>query len=61
MAREPGELLDTHRTVGDPAQTIGRWRRDLPPELAGECNAILAPVLDAFGYPTDLASKEMAS
>jgi Sulfotransferase family len=61
MARKPGELLDTHRTVGDPAKTIGRWRRDLPRELAEECNAILAPVLDAFGYPTDLTSREMAS
>jgi hypothetical protein len=54
-------LLDSHRTVGDPAETIGRWHRDLPVELAGECNEILAPVLDAFGYTTDLASKEMAS
>jgi len=54
-------LLDSHRTVGDPAETIGRWRRDLPVELAGECNEILAPVLAAFGYPTELASKEMAS
>jgi hypothetical protein len=60
-ANTPGELLATHRTVGDPAQTIGRWRRDLPRGLAEECNAILAPVLDAFGYPTDLASEEMAS
>src|SRR5207248_1686484 len=25
--------LDTHRTVDDPVQTIGRWRRDLPAEL----------------------------
>ncbi|HWD10249.1 MAG TPA: sulfotransferase [Solirubrobacteraceae bacterium] len=61
LARAPGELLDTHRTLGDPMETIGRWRRDLPPALANECNRILAPVLDAFGYPTDLTSKEMAS
>jgi hypothetical protein len=61
VANGLSELLYSHRTVGDPAETIGRWRRDLPVELAGECNEILAPVLDAFGYRTDLASKEMAS
>ena len=32
------------------SQTIGRWRRDLPAELAAECNEILAPVLAEFGY-----------
>jgi hypothetical protein len=54
VATQPSELLDTHRTVSDPAKTIGRWRRDLPPELAAECNEILAPVLDAFGYSTEV-------
>jgi len=43
--------LDAHRTVDDPVRTIGRWRRDLPDELADECNEILAPALEAFGYP----------
>jgi hypothetical protein len=50
VANRPNELLDGHRTVSDPAQTIGRWRRDLPADLAAECNEILAPVLDTFGY-----------
>jgi hypothetical protein len=54
LANRPNELLDGHRTVSDPAQTIGRWRRDLPAELAAECNEILAPVLAEFGYATDL-------
>jgi hypothetical protein len=57
-ATRPGELLDAHRTVSDPAQTIGRWRRDLPPALAEECNEILAPVLAEFGYSTDLEAVE---
>lgn len=54
LANRPNRLLDGHRTVSDPAQTIGRWRRDLPADLAAECNEILAPVLAEFGYATDL-------
>jgi Sulfotransferase family len=57
-ATRPDELLDAHRTVSDPAQTIGRWRRDLPPALAEECNEVLAPVLAEFGYSTDLEAGE---
>lgn len=56
LANRPNELLDGHRTVSDPARTIGRWRRDLPAELAAECNEILAPVLAEFGYATDVES-----
>jgi hypothetical protein len=59
LANRPNELLDGHRTVSDPAQTIGRWRRDLPPDLAAECNEILAPVLAEFGYATDLEPDEI--
>jgi hypothetical protein len=60
MAAKPGELSNSHRTVDDPLQTIGRWRRDLPPELAEEANEILAPVLGAFGYPLDTPAVETA-
>jgi hypothetical protein len=61
LARESSDALASHRTVQDPTQTIGRWRRDLPQDLAAECNEILAPVLEGFGYPTALADREMAS
>jgi hypothetical protein len=54
LANRPNELLDGHRTVSDPARTIGRWRRDLPPRLAAQCNEVLAPVLGEFGYATEL-------
>lgn len=57
-ANQPRELLDQHRTVSDPVATIGRWRRDLPVELAEECNQILAPVLEGFGYSTELADTD---
>lgn len=53
-ATRPSDLLDRHRTVSDPAQTIGRWRHDLPSGLAEECNEILSPVLSEFGYSTQL-------
>jgi hypothetical protein len=49
-ANQPTEHLDAHRTVSDPMQTIGRWRRDLPEDLAAETNELLAPELEAFGY-----------
>jgi hypothetical protein len=55
LAAQPGELLDTHRTIADSAQTIGRWRKDLPADLAEEANEVLAPALHAFGYSTELA------
>jgi hypothetical protein len=45
--------LDVHRTTGQPGASIGRWRRDLSPELAGICNEVLAPVLTEFGYSVE--------
>jgi hypothetical protein len=50
LANQQTELLDQHRTVSDPVQTIGRWRRDLPDDLAEESNQLLAPLLEPFGY-----------
>lgn len=50
LANQQTELLDQHRTVSDPVQTIGRWRRDLPDDLAEESNHLLAPLLEPFGY-----------
>ncbi len=43
-------LLDAHRTVDDPRASIGRWRRDLPPDLAELSNIVFGPALNAFGY-----------
>jgi hypothetical protein len=39
-----------HRTVGDPRESIGRWRRDLPDEVAAACAGALGPALETFGY-----------
>ena len=53
-ATGPSDQLDEHRTVSDPAQTIGRWRHDLPAGFAEKCNEVLTPVLSEFGYSTEL-------
>jgi hypothetical protein len=37
-------------TAGSAAASIGRWRRDLEPELAERCDAVLSPVVADFGY-----------
>lgn len=42
--------MDHHMTAGSAAASIGRWRRDLEPELAERCDAILSPVVADFGY-----------
>jgi hypothetical protein len=39
-----------HVTTDDPAQSIGRWRRDLPPALQDTAQEAFAPALEGFGY-----------
>jgi hypothetical protein len=40
----------SHMTTEDPEQSIGRWRRDLPPELRDAAEEAFAPALEGFGY-----------
>jgi hypothetical protein len=42
--------MEHHRTTSDPAASIGRWREDLPTEIADVCNDALGPLLAEFGY-----------
>ena len=42
---------EVHRTVADAAATIGRWRKDLAPEVQEACGRTLGPALREFGYP----------
>jgi hypothetical protein len=49
-ARESTASMDHHRTTSDPAASIGRWREDLPEEIAAVCNEELGPLLAEFGY-----------
>jgi hypothetical protein len=47
--------LSEHRTSAGPRQSIGRWRRDLAPELAAACNEEMLETLAAFGYESEAA------
>ena len=40
---------DFHRTA-TVVESIGRWRRDLAPDVQETCDATLGPALRAFGY-----------
>jgi hypothetical protein len=42
--------MSHHRTTSDPASSIGRWREDLPEDIAEICNDELGPLLAEFGY-----------
>jgi sulfotransferase family protein len=49
-AREDTAAMDHHRTSSDPVASIGRWRDDLPEDVAAACNKELGPLLAEFGY-----------
>jgi hypothetical protein len=55
LERSEEESLDEHRTTGKVSESIGRWKRDLSPELAQVCAEVLDPVLVEFGYEPTLA------
>ncbi|MGZ4463299.1 MAG: sulfotransferase family protein, partial [Gaiellaceae bacterium] len=44
------EELEEHRTTGSAAESIGRWRRDLPDDLREACAEAFGDLLEAFGY-----------
>jgi Sulfotransferase family len=48
LARDSGS--EDHRTVADPRESIGRWRRDLSDEVAAACAEALGRPLEIFGY-----------
>jgi hypothetical protein len=55
MLRELSDagLLEIHRTSNGVKESIGRWRRDLTPELQEMYSQELGPFLEAFGYETE--------
>jgi hypothetical protein len=57
--RLPG--MDEHRTSADSASSIGRWRRDLEPELVEACERAVAPALEAWGYVQNRSSHPAGS
>ena len=46
-----GSRLVGHRTSGDPASSVQRWRRELPGELQAVCREAMGDTLAGFGYP----------
>jgi len=50
MASEDTSALRYHRTTLDPMTSIGRWKRDLSPEMQTLCNESLGEILQEFGY-----------
>ncbi len=44
--------LRIHRTTPDPAASIGRWKREMSPEMQALCNDLLGEILREFGYTT---------
>jgi hypothetical protein len=42
--------MDHHMTAPSATASIGRWRRDLEPQLIERCDELLAPLLAEFGY-----------
>ncbi len=49
-AEQDTASMHHHRTTSDPAASIGRWRQDLPEEIAEVCNDELGELLTEFGY-----------
>jgi hypothetical protein len=50
QANRPDPLLQQHRTSHSEQESVGRWKRDLSPELQEAINAIFQEHLQAFGY-----------
>jgi len=43
--------MDVHRTAGQgAAESVGRWQRDLEPQLQAVCDEAFSEALAEFGY-----------
>jgi len=51
-ARENEEFADQHQTAPTVADSVGRWRRELEPDIIDLCEEMLGEALQAFGYST---------
>jgi hypothetical protein len=47
--------MDPHKTSDKISASIGRWERDLSPEMIAVCGEVLDPVLTEFGYEPTVA------
>jgi len=42
--------MEAHRTTPDAQASIGRWQRELGPEMQRLCESAFGPALEEFGY-----------
>ena len=47
---ENGDRQLIHRTTAKTADSVGRWRKDLSPELTEACESAFGEALETFGY-----------
>lgn len=50
LCGQPSGRLKEHMTSSSREASIGRWRRDLPPELVSAAHEVFGDVLTQFGY-----------
>jgi hypothetical protein len=53
LCGKPAGRLKEHMTSSSRETSIGRWRRDLPPELVSAAHKVFGDVLVEFGYEVD--------
>jgi len=54
-AGRPLPGMEQHRTTASPQASIGRWRQDLEPALAEQCERVLGDAIAALGYAPAVA------
>lgn len=57
VAETTGALFQRHGTAGNPAASIGRWKRDLAPDLTAACDAAFGTFMRDFNYPPSNAAR----
>jgi hypothetical protein len=57
--RLPG--MEQHRTTADAESSIGRWRRDLAPEMVEACEQAVGTAMAAWGYTPEHAAPPAGS
>ncbi|MCC2617229.1 sulfotransferase [Aestuariibacter halophilus] len=49
-ANETNSSMDAHKTTKNPADSIGRWKKDMSEEMKAACKREMGHILGAFGY-----------
>ncbi len=47
------EVIEKHTTTTSANHSVGRWRRELPPDMLAACNREFLDFLSTFGYPLE--------